>query len=266
MQKNSSPIGVFDSGVGGLSVLIELKKKLPNENFVFLADQLNVPYGEKSKEELVGFMHKVVNYFVKKHKIKLLVIACNTATCHTIDELRKEYSFPIVGTVPAVKSAAMGTETGTIAVISTPSTSASEVLKNLIIEHCVGVKVFNIGCKYLENAVEVGDLNSVEVKYLLSQYLKDVKNSTADRVVLGCTHYPFLRRTIQKIVGRNVKLVDSGEAIARHTQSVLLNHKIVNNQNKKGKSVYFTTGNSAQFSKVASKLLKNRVRGQKAKI
>lgn len=266
MQKNNQPIGVFDSGVGGLSVLIELKKKLPNENFIFLADQLNVPYGEKTTEELVGFMYKITNYLIKKHKIKMFVVACNTATVHTIEELRSKYSFPIIGTVPAVKPAARNTETGVIAVISTPSTSESATLKNLIKDHCQNVKVLNIGCRYLENAVEAGDINSSQVKYLIAQYLKEVKNSLADHVVLGCTHYPFLKRTIQKIVGRNVKLIDSGKAIAKHTQSLLKKHDLSNIQKKKGKSVYFTTGDSVKFSKVASKLLKSKVKTKKVRV
>src|SRR3989344_7038350 len=119
------PIGVFDSGVGGLSVLRELQKILPKENFVFLADQKYVPYGEKTKPELIGLVYRITDYFIKHHNIKMLVVACNTATCGAIEELRSKYTLPIVGTVPAIKLAAKKTKSRTVASISTPSTSKS---------------------------------------------------------------------------------------------------------------------------------------------
>lgn len=266
LKKNVEPIGVFDSGVGGLSVLIELKKKLPNENFVFLADQKYVPYGEKTKEELVKLVYKITNYLIKYHNIKMLVVACNTATCGAIDELRAKYKFPIVGTVPAVKLAAKQTETGTIACIATPSTSKSDKLNDIIKNDCSHVKVLNIGCQFLENAVETGDLNSAEVKYLLQKYLKEVKESPADQLVLGCTHYPFLKKPIRKILGSKIKLIDSGKAIARRTESLLETHNIKNEQKRAGKSIYFTTSDAPKFSKVTSKLIQERVKAKMVRI
>lgn len=266
LKKNDQPIGVFDSGVGGLSVLIELKKKLPHENFVFLADQKYVPYGEKTKEELVKLVYKITNYLIKYHNIKMLVVACNTATCNAIEELRSKYSIPIVGTVPAVKVAAKETRSGVIACIATPSTSKSARLKSIIDENCVGLEVLNIGCKNLEDAVEEGDLNNKEVNRLLLKYLDKVKNSKTDCLVLGCTHYPFLKQPIRKILGSKIKLIDSGKAIARRTESLLETHNIKNEQKRAGKSTYFTTGDYNKFSQVASKLMKSRVQTQKIKI
>src|SRR3989344_6788617 len=169
-MKNNRPIGVFDSGVGGLSVLKELKRLLPNENFIFLADQLYVPYGEKTAKELVKLTSKITDYFIKHHGIKAMVVACNTATCSAIGELRKKYSLPIVGTVPAIKVAAEKTISGTMAVISTPSTSKSAALKKLIKDNCQGVNVLNIGCQNLENVVEKGELNNAQISTLLLKY------------------------------------------------------------------------------------------------
>ncbi|MBP6060855.1 MAG: glutamate racemase [Candidatus Pacebacteria bacterium] len=267
MQKTDNrPIGVFDSGVGGLSILIELKKLLPNENFVFLADQKYVPYGEKTKSELVKLCTNITDYFVKKHDIKMMVVACNTATCGSIEELRATYSFPIVGTVPAVKPASVLTKSGTVAVISTPSTSQSLALNNIINHECGDVKVINVGCKNLENAVETGDLFSDNVKTLLNTYLKEIINSNTDHLVLGCTHYPFLKKTIQKMVGRKIKLIDSGRAIAKNTKSLAVKHKIANKQKMKGKTKYFTTGGAKKFSKVASSLLKTKVVANSVKL
>ena len=267
---NKKPIGVFDSGVGGLSVLIELRKLLPNENFVFLADQLNVPYGEKSKKELVKFAYQITDYFIKNHNIKQLVIACNTSTCYSIDSLRKKYSkknfLPIVGTVPALKPASENTKNGIVAVISTPATSKSPVMKKFIKDFAKGIKVLNIGCQNLENVVEEGEIDSPKAILLLEKYLKQVKNSKTDHLVLACTHYPFLKKTIQKIVGPHIKLIDSGKAIAKRTRSLLFTHHLKNKQKKKGETLYFTTGDSVRFSKVASKLLKQKIKSKRVKI
>ena len=264
--KNKRPIGVFDSGVGGLSVLIELQKILPNESFVFLADQFYVPYGEKTKKELVNLTSRISNYFIKNHNIKMMVVACNTATCGAIDELRKKYTLPIVGTVPAIKTAAENTKSKTIAVISTPSTSQSIALKKLIKDNCQGLAVLNIGCKDLENVVEEGEFHTVEVNKLLLKYLKDIKNSNTDYLVLGCTHYPFLKKYITKILGSKVKLIDGGKAIAKHTKSLLTNHFMESTQKQRGETLYFTTGDPTKFSKVASKLMKTKVQAKKVKV
>lgn len=266
ISKNRQPIGVFDSGVGGLSVFIELKKLLPNENFVFLADQKYVPYGEKNKKELLGRSIKIADYLIGRHDIKILVVACNTATSNTIKELRARFSLPIVGTIPAVKVAEEKTRTGTIAVISTPSTSRSQALKKLIQDNCGGLDVLNISCPHLENIVEQGKFESSEVNKLLLKYLKDIKDSDADCLVLGCTHYPFLKKYISKILGPKVELIDSGKAIAKQTKTLLLKHQMKNKDKKRGETLYFTTGDPKKFSPVASKLLKSKVRAKEVKI
>ena len=265
-KKNNQPIGVFDSGVGGLSVLIELKRLLPHENFVFLADQFYVPYGEKTKKELIKLGFRVVDYLSKYHKVKMVVVACNTSTCNSIQELRKKYSLPIVGTVPAIRPAAKASKTGTIAIIATPSTSKSQVLKKLIRDRALGMKVINIGCKNLENVVEEGKLQSEEVTKLLTKYLKGIKDSRVDQLVLGCTHYPFLKKYIRKIVGLHVKLVDGNKGIAKRTKNLLKINKIMNTQKRKGETTFFTTKDPQKFTKVASDLLGYRLKARKVKI
>jgi glutamate racemase len=266
IKKNNQPIGVFDSGVGGLSILIELKNTFPKENFVFFADQKHVPYGEKSKKELIKLTSNITDYLLRRHNIKILVVACNTATCGAIHELRAKFPIPIVGTVPAVKVAASKTKSGTIAVISTPSTSKSETLRKLIRDYCNDLKVFNIGCKNLENTVEKGELQNDEINELLLKYLHKVKNSKTDQLVLGCTHYPFLKKSIQKTIGSSVKLIDSGKAIAKHTKMLVLENHMKNSQKKYGKTLYFTTGDDKKFSNVASKLLNEKVKAQTIRV
>ena len=235
-----------------MSVLLELHKLLPKENFIFLADQANVPYGEKSQSQLCQLASSISNFLIKKNA-KLIVVACNTATCHTIDFLRKEFKMPFVGTVPAVKTAAEQTVKKCIGIISTPATSESNYLADLITNHAQGIKVINIGCTGLENVVEKGDINSKSVESLLKKYLALIKRAGADAIVLGCTHYLFLRAKISKSVGSEVKILDSGKAIAKRTLALLENSSSLNDQG--GRSYYFTTGDGKDFSRAASILM-----------
>lgn len=259
-MNNTRPIGVFDSGVGGLSILKELKKLLPKENYIFVADQLNVPYGEKSKKELENITLKICKFLASKNT-KIIVAACNTATCYALKYLRANVKIPIIGTVPAVKPAAEKSKKGVIGIISTPATSKSQYLKNLIETYAKNVKVVNIGCFGLENAVEKGELNSPTVKKILEKYLSQIKKSGADIIVLGCTHYPFLKSQIKKVSGENITLIDSGKAIAKHTKNTLLNLNVFNKSG--GKTKYYTTGGPELFSKVASVLLKKSIKADK---
>lgn len=249
---DTRPIGVFDSGVGGLSVLRELHKLLPKEDFVFLADQAYVPYGEKTADQLCDRSSKITEFLLAKN-IKLLVVACNTATCYAIDYLREKFELPIVGTVPAIKLAAEYSKK-CIGIISTPATSKSTSLHGLIQAYAKEIKVINTGCPGLENAVEEGDLKSTKVKNLLLKYLWPVTASGADAIVLGCTHYPFLKDTIKNIVGPKMKIIDSGPAIARRVKHLLeVSGSLTANG---GRTIYFTTGDNKSFSGVASQLLK----------
>ncbi len=255
-MNDNRPIGIFDSGVGGLSVLIELHKLLPKEDFIFVADQAHVPYGEKTTSQLCRLAYNISNFLVKKDA-KLVVVACNTATCHTIDYLRKQFKVPFVGTVPAIKTAAEQTLKKCIGVISTPATSESSYLADLITDHARGIKVINIGCTGLENVVEKGDINSKEVESLLKKYLAPIKKAGADAIVLGCTHYPFLKTKISKHLGSDVKILDSGKAIAKRTLSLLEDSSSLNDRG--GKSYYFTTGDNKDFSRVASILMEKSI-------
>lgn len=255
-MNDKRPIGVFDSGVGGLSVLIELQKFLPKEDFIFIADQSHVPYGEKSQTELCRLTSAVSDFLVKNN-VKLIVVACNTATCNSIDFLRKKFAVPFVGTVPAIKTAAEQTENKCIGIISTPSTSESVYVADLISTHAQGIKVINVGCTGLENVVEKGDMKSKEVGLLLKKYLSPLKLACIDTVVLGCTHYPFLKSEIKSNLGPKVSIIDSGKAIAKRTLSLLEDSGSLNTQG--GKSRYLTTGDSKIFSNVASTLMKKNI-------
>ena len=196
----------------------------------------------------------------------MLVVACNTATCYTIPELRAKFSFPIVGTVPTIKPAAEMSKSKVIAVISTLSTAKSKMLKDLIKENATGVKVINISCQHLENAVDNSDLTGEKVEKLLRKYLEPIKKSKADYIVLGCTHYPFLKESIYKVMARPINLLDSGEAIAKRTKAVLHESSLQNENKAKGKSIYLTTGKAQKFSTVASTLLARKISTKAVKI
>ena len=257
------PIGVFDSGVGGLSVFKELIKLIPKENYIFVADQINVPYGEKTKKELEKITLKICNFLISKNS-KIIVVACNTATCYAIEFLRANVKVPIVGTVPAIKPATEKTKTEIIAVMSTPATSKSAHLKKLIKTYAGNIKVVNVGCADLEDVIETGTLNSPKVSQLLLKYTKPIKKAGADVVVLGCTHYPFLKSQIKKILKEKVMLVDSGKAIAKHTKEVLRQMGVLKDIG--GGTDFYTTGDPNKFSSAASSLLKRHIEAKHIKL
>jgi len=261
---NNFPIGVFDSGVGGLSILKELQGLLPNESFVFFADQKNVPYGGKTKEELVALTSRIMEFLLSQ-KVKMVVVACNTATCHAIQELRSSFSLPIVGVVPAIKPAAEQTKTGKIALIATPATAKSQYVTELIDKFASNIEVLRIGCAGLEDSIENGDLDSQATTQLLNKYVLTLKQEGIDQLVLGCTHYPFLKEKIAAILGSSVALVDSGKAVARRAASLLNEHNL---KNSIGGPVnqFFTNKDAENFSRVASKLLDYPVVAQYASI
>jgi len=256
---DNSPIGIFDSGVGGLSVLAEIKKVLPSENFVFLADQSHFPYGAKTKRQLENLSERITNFLVNYY-IKLLIIACNTATCHALDYLRSKFNLPIIGVVPAIKVAAIQSKKARVVIMSTPATVKSAYLSSLITDFAPQTHVLKLGCKGLEESVEV--LNKKQYCQLLDIFIKKIKNFEADVIVLGCTHFPFLKDEIKKRIGSKVKIIDSGRAIAKRTKFILQKMNFL--CQAKSADLYFTTASPDKFSKVASTLLGQKISAQKA--
>lgn len=253
---DNRPVGFFDSGVGGISILLEAQKLLPNESIIFLADQKNVPYGGKTKEQLIEFVARAMEFFVQKN-CKAVVFACNTATVYTIDEMRSRFDIPIIGTVPVVKTLANITKTGKTAVFSTPATAKSEYLKDLIEKFAGYIEVKTIGGSNLEELVEKGNLNNPEIKKVLESHLKPLVSDGVDSIALGCTHYPFLRDKVEKIVGPNVMVVDSGGAVARRLREVLTNNNALSGEKKFEK--YYTTGDKDKFKAVSQTLMKRQL-------
>ncbi len=256
---NNQPIGVFDSGVGGLSILLEIQKELPFEKSIFVADQAFVPYGGKNKEELIDRVGRIMQFFKEKN-VKAVVAACNTATVYTIDEMRKRFEFPIIGTVPVVKTIAGITKTGKTAVFSTPATAKSEYLAELIHKFASNVSVECVGGSNLEEAVEKGEIDTPETIETLEKHLIPLVEHGVDAIALGCTHYPFLRDRVQQIVGPSVQVVDSGGAVARRLKYILEHENLLSQQ--KGRDVYYTTGSKEKFDRVSSKLIKRTIESE----
>ncbi len=254
---NNQSIGVFDSGVGGLSVLLEIQKELPFENSIFVADQAYVPYGRKSKDELIERVGKIMDFFVEK-EVKAVVVACNTATVYTIDEMRKRYKMPIIGTVPVIKVIARMTRTGKTAVFSTPATAKSPYLAKLIEEFAPNIIVEKVGGSNLEELIENGSINDPAIVERLKFHLLPLVKEGVDTIALGCTHYPFLKEKIKRIVGSKVKIVDSGGAVARRLEFVLEQEKLLSV--KKGLDLYYTTGDEKKFERVANELTKREIK------
>jgi glutamate racemase len=257
---DNRPIGVFDSGVGGLSIWRAIRRLLPQESLIFLADSGHVPYGEKSTAELHDLTGRIARFLLSQD-VKIIVVACNTATVHAIGYLRENFpETPFVGVVPVVKTLARRTRTGTIAVLSTPATAQSPYLAGLIKEFAPDKHVINVGCDGLENMVEAGEVGTRATTALLERHLESVRGSEADVVGLGCTHYPFLRGRIKRMLGTGVRLYDPSRPVARRTREVLRARDALAAENARPQHRFYTTGDEALFAQVASRLLRRPVR------
>lgn len=255
---NNSPIGIFDSGLGGLTVSLEIRKKLPKESIIYFADKKNCPFGNKTQQEIRDFTVLALRWLVKNH-VKLIVVACNTASTMGIQYYRKLFpDMEIVGVVPAVKTAALITKNKHIGVFSTKMTSHSPYLKKLINTYCEGIKVVNLGSEKLAELIEKGNFNGGEITDELSKYITTFQKNQIDALVLGCTHYPFIAKIIEKLFKGKVKLIDSGEVVARRAASVLKVKRMVGGRFDTTEK-YYTTADTEKTSDIASFLLRKSV-------
>jgi len=254
---NNNPIGVLDSGVGGLTVLAEIVKELPQESFIYIGDSQNTPYGTKSASEIYTLSKRLIDFLLNK-QVKLIVIACNTITVSSLDKFRKEYpGVPIIGAVPVVKTAVAVTKNKRIGILSTTRTAQSEYQKQLIETFADGCTVFNHGTDTLVPLIEEGKAESAEMQEVLQKALLPFQKENIDTLALGCTHFPFLKKQIQDVLGKNVCLLDSGGAIARHVERVLTQTDLLSENNNSYVTIY-TTGNM----NIAKKLLHDTIKEQ----
>ncbi|MFD0965119.1 glutamate racemase [Pseudofulvibacter geojedonensis] len=217
---NNHPIGIFDSGIGGLSIWKEIHSLMPYEKTIYLADSINAPYGQKTKQEIVELCIKNTEFLISKG-CKIIVVACNTATTNAITYLRDNYSVPFIGIEPAIKPAALQTKTKAIGVLATKGTLSSELFHSTSEMYAEDIHIVEqIGAGLVE-LIESGNLLSKELDELLESYMQPMLANNIDYLVLGCTHYPLLIPKLKNILPKDVKIIDSGEAVARQTLKVL---------------------------------------------
>ncbi len=254
MQYLDGPIGLFDSGVGGGTVLAEVRRQLPTENLLYLADQSRCPYGSRPPEELCELALASAAWLIN-HAAKLVVVACNSASAAALFLLREVFpQIAFVGMVPAVKPAVLTTRTGVVGVLATPATIAGGLLHNVVDQWAKDVRVIAQPCAGLADAVEAGELESPATKQLLELYLQPLIAAGADTLVLGCTHYPFLATQIRTIVGPQIVLIDPAPAVARQTARILHERNLLRQSPDAAFIQYATTGNPETFAKLITAL------------
>jgi glutamate racemase len=239
---STKPIGIFDSGVGGTSIWKEIHTLLPNENTIYLADSANAPYGPKGKARITELSEKNVELLINKG-CKLIVVACNTATTNAIKQLRENYDVPFIGIEPAIKPASLQTKTKAVGILATKGTLASELFHQTTDLYSNGIKVIEQEGEGIVQLIESGQLYSNEMTALLNTYIKPMVEANIDYLVLGCTHYSYLIPILLEILPKHVKIIDSGEAVARQTKAILEKHQLFNKNNTRSQYEFFTNGN-----------------------
>ena len=235
---NENPIGLFDSGIGGTSIWKEVHALMPYENTIYLADSKNAPYGLKSKDEIIALSCKNTE-FLLENNCKIIVVACNTATTNAIKELRAKYDVPFIGIEPAIKPAALQSKTQKIGILATKGTLNSELFHQSVANH-PDVKIIEQIGHGLVQLIENGDMDSAEMEELLKSYLNPMVEKNIDYLVLGCSHYPYLIPQIKKIIPPQIKIIDSGEAVAKQTQKILEQNNLLNLSKRKSSQIFYT--------------------------
>lgn len=248
-------VGVFDSGIGGLSVMRALRALLPFQPMIYLGDQAHVPYGVRQVEEVRQFSH-VITRFLMDQGARLIVVACNTASVAALRSLREMYpQTPFVGMEPAVKPAAEQTRSGTVGVLATTATFHTAMYASVVERFAHGVTILEDDCPGLVSQIEKGDLDGAETKQILERALHPMMEKGVDTIVMGCTHYPFVIPLIQQIVGPDVRVIDPAPAIARQVKRMLEAHQLVAEEIAPGALRFITTGDPVQFACMIQTLL-----------
>lgn len=248
------PVAVFDSGVGGLSVLRHLRRLLPHEDLIYLADQAHVPYGPRPAPEVQHFARGITRFFGAR-AAKIVVVACNTATAAALNYLRATFPHvPFVGMEPAVKPGAARTETGKVGVLATAGTFESQRYRRLMSRYAGNVTLYEDSCRGLVSLIEEGLLDAPQTQALLERCMAPMLEAGVDTIVLGCTHYPFVLATIRAIAGPDVTIIDPAPAVARQTLRVLQGQALLNETGGVGQVTAFTTGDSGRFAALAQRL------------
>ena len=238
---SNSPIGIFDSGVGGTSIWKEIHKLLPHENTIYLADSQNAPYGPKGKDKIIDLSIKNTELLLQKG-CKLIVVACNTATTNAIQHLRNTYNVPFIGIEPAIKPAALQTKSKAIGILATKGTLSSELFHKTTDLYGNGVKIIEQVGEGLVPLIENGKIDTPEMESLLKLYLKPMLAANIDYLVLGCSHYTYLIPKLKTLLPKHVTIIDSGIAVAKQTSAILESHHLSTQEETHGECVFYSNG------------------------
>ncbi|WP_071396980.1 glutamate racemase [Bacillus tuaregi] len=246
------PIGVIDSGVGGLTVAKEIMRQLPNEQIIYVGDTARCPYGPRSAEEVKAFTWQMTRFLVNKN-IKMLVIACNTATAVVLEEIREELSIPVLGVIhPGARAAIKATKNNRIGVIGTEGTIKSAAYEKALRQINKRTKVTSLACPKFVPLVESGEYSGAVAKKIVAETLRSLKHKGLDTLILGCTHYPLLEPVIQNVMGSKVNVISSGEETASEVSTILHHSGLLNTEGVEPIHTYYTTGSKTIFAKIAS--------------
>lgn len=250
MTNSSSPIGIFDSGVGGTSIWKEIHQLLPLEKTIYLSDSKNAPYGVKTQEEIIRLSIKNTERLLEMN-CKLIVVACNTATTNAIKVLRNTYNVPFIGIEPAIKPAALKSANKAVGILATRGTLTSELFAKTSELYTRDINVLEVEGKGLVELIESGKKDSEEMESVLRELLEPMIEAHIDYLVLGCSHYPYLIPMLKKLLPSNVTIIDSGEAVARQTKFVLEQKELLNtNESLEVIPQFFSNGNPAVLSQL----------------
>ena len=241
VSMSTNPIGIFDSGAGGLSIWKEINALLPSESTLYISDAKYAPYGTKGKEAILK--RSIINTELLLSKgAKIVVVACNTATTNAIAYLRQHYQVPFIGIEPAIKPAALNTKTNAIGILATKGTLSSALFHKTSQRYTRDLKVVEQEGNGIVELIEAGELYSKEMEQLLQKYVSPMLDANIDCLVLGCTHYHFLNPILKKILPQEITIIESAPAIARQTASILKKHNLLNTINASGNHTFFTNG------------------------
>lgn len=251
---NNSPIGVFDSGVGGLTVAREIMRQMPNESIVYFGDTARVPYGSKSQNTVINYARQIVKFLSTKN-VKAIVIACNTATAYALDILQKEISIPIIGVIkPGAKAASESTRNGRIGVIGTEGMIRTDIYTKYLNHINPNVQVFPKACPLFVPLVEEGLLYDSVTVEIAERYFSELKGYDIDTLILGCTHYPLIRHTLQKVIGDSVTLVNPAYETAKTLKEALSQHELLCTQSSASHQ-FFVSDGAEKFKAFANTIL-----------
>lgn len=251
VMHNSQPIGIFDSGVGGLSVLNEIHRSLPHENLIYIADSAFTPYGNKPLEFVQQRCHDLTQFLLEQG-VKTVVVACNTATAAAVGALRRQFSVPIIAMEPGVRPAIAATRTGVVGVMATENTLASQQFTSLLHRYAENVQVISQPCPGLVEQIETGEFDSDKTYQLIRQFTDPLLSAGADTIVLGCTHYPLVRKQIVEIIGPNISIIETGQAVAQQLNRKLLERQLLSGSTEYASIKFWTSGDGQHIGKVVS--------------